>query len=256
VSGNAGGLRVEVLGPLRVTGPEEVAPERTSHRRLLSILALYANQTVETDTLIERNWNGMPPAGAKATLHVHVSALRRLLPERLIVTEARGYRLDLSRHVLDADEFTALADEASRAAAKRNWPDALDACSAALALWRGPPYAALADDDFARPETARLEELHLLLLELRAEALLGLGRDRDALPELERLVVEHPLRERLWEHLMTARYRAGRHPEALEAYRRGIEAARAKGDRQAEKEMSVFRRRLEKAAPAPGKDRR
>jgi tetratricopeptide (TPR) repeat protein len=34
--------------------------------------------------------------------------------------------------------------------------------------------------------------------------------------------------------------------EALEAYRRGIEAARGKGDRQAEKEMSVFARRLEK----------
>jgi Tfp pilus assembly protein PilF len=36
------------------------------------------------------------------------------------------------------------------------------------------------------------------------------------------------------------------HGEALEAYRQGIEAARKKGDRQAEKEMTVFARRLEK----------
>ena len=34
--------------------------------------------------------------------------------------------------------------------------------------------------------------------------------------------------------------------EALEAYRSGIEAARKKGDRQAEKEMTVFARRLER----------
>ena len=34
--------------------------------------------------------------------------------------------------------------------------------------------------------------------------------------------------------------------EALDAYRQGIEAARQKGDRQAEKEMTVFARRLEK----------
>jgi hypothetical protein len=46
----------------------------------------------------------------------------------------------------------------------------------------------------------------------------------------------------------------GRHAEALEAYRKGIEAARRKGDRQAEKEMTVFMRRLEKAARAPGPD--
>jgi len=59
-----------------------------------------------------------------------------------------------------------------------------------------------------------------------------------------------------WKALGRSLEAAGRADEALEAYRRGIEAARAKGDRQAEKEMSVFRRRLEKAAPAPGKDRR
>jgi hypothetical protein len=35
--------------------------------------------------------------------------------------------------------------------------------------------------------------------------------------------------------------------EALQAYRQGIEAARKKGDRQAEKEMAVFARRIEKA---------
>ncbi len=37
----------------------------------------------------------------------------------------------------------------------------------------------------------------------------------------------------------------GRNADALAAYRRGIEVAAAKGDKQAEKEMRVFARRLE-----------
>ena len=57
-----------------------------------------------------------------------------------------------------------------------------------------------------------------------------------------------------WKALGRVLHESGRDAEALEAYKRGIEAARAKGDRQAEKEMTVFMKRLEKAAPAPGKD--
>ena len=57
-----------------------------------------------------------------------------------------------------------------------------------------------------------------------------------------------------WKALGRSLTDAGLRAEALEAYSRGIEAARAKGDRQAEKEMTVFRKRLEKAAPGPQKD--
>jgi Tfp pilus assembly protein PilF len=59
-----------------------------------------------------------------------------------------------------------------------------------------------------------------------------------------------------WKALGRSLEAAGRNDEALDAYARGIDAARGKGDRQAEKEMSVFRRRLEKAARTPGKDPR
>ena len=58
-----------------------------------------------------------------------------------------------------------------------------------------------------------------------------------------------------WKALGRSLEAAGRRDEALEAYRRGIEAAREKGDRQAEKEMTVFRRRLEKAGQTPAKGR-
>jgi predicted Zn-dependent protease len=59
-----------------------------------------------------------------------------------------------------------------------------------------------------------------------------------------------------WKALGRSLEAAGRAGEALDAYARGIAAAREKGDRQAEKEMTVFRRRLEKAAQTPGRDRR
>ena len=49
-----------------------------------------------------------------------------------------------------------------------------------------------------------------------------------------------------WKLLGRALAAAERRDEALGAYRRGIEVARAKGDRQAEKEMMVFARRLER----------
>jgi len=65
-----------------------------------------------------------------------------------------------------------------------------------------------------------------------------------------------PLYSAAWKALGRALVESGRNDEAREAYRRGIEAAREKGDRQAEKEMTVFMKRLEKAASAPRKDPR
>jgi predicted ATPase/DNA-binding winged helix-turn-helix (wHTH) protein len=214
------GIGIEVLGPLRVTGDatsNQLA--RPSHRRLLSILALWAGRRIGTDVLIDRFWGGDPPREAKAALQTHVSALRRLLTPNLIVTEGYGYRLDLDSDRLDASKFVALTSDARHSATEANWERSLDAAESALRLWRGRPYAELEDDDFAEAEINRLELLHLELFELKAGALLGMGRNAEALSELEGLVVEHPMRERLWEYLMTARYRQGRHAEALRAYR-------------------------------------
>lgn len=75
------------------------------------------------------------------------------------------------------------------------------------------------------------------------------GYFRDALQK-------EPAYSAAWKALGRSLEAAGQANEAIEAYGRGIEAARGKGDRQAEKEMTVFRRRLEKAAQTPGKDRR
>ena len=67
-------------------------------------------------------------------------------------------------------------------------------------------------------------------------------------------VERDPLYSAAWKALGRALQDAGRDAEALATYRQGVEAARRKGDRQAEKEMGVFIRRLEKAARGPGQD--
>ena len=88
----------------------------------------------------------------------------------------------------------------------------------ALSLWRGSALADFAYESFAQTAIARLEEIRLAALELRIDADLALGRHDELVGELEALVAEHPLRERLRSYLMTTLYRSGRQAEALDAY--------------------------------------
>lgn len=213
-------LRIEVLGPLRVIGDGITEPHRASHRRLLAILALEKGRRVGTERLIDMFWGENPPTKAKASLQTHISALRRLLEPGLIQTEGYGYRLSFDDIEMDAVVLEQEAASARMEAVNHSWEAAWQAAERGLSQWRGSPYPELSDDDFARPEIARLEETHLGLWELWAESLLASGRPAEALPELERLVLEHPYRERLWEHLMTARYALGRNAEALRAFRK------------------------------------
>ena len=88
----------------------------------------------------------------------------------------------------------------------------------ALGLRRGEPLAEFAYAGFADAERAHLDELTLVAIEARAGADLVLGRHGELAGELEALCRQHPLRERLWELLILALYRAGRQAEALRAY--------------------------------------
>ena len=211
-------MRFAVLGPLQVTSAGELTPERPSHRRLLSILLLERGQPLDVDRLIDRFWPEQPPATAKAALQTHVSELRRHLGPEVIRTRTEGYVLTLDDHELDLHEFAAAGSAARDAHRSARWEDVIEASERALRLWRGRPFPELEDDDFARPEMVRLDELHLEMIELRAEARLELGQTQEALTDLEPVTLEHPLRERLWELLMTARARAGRTADALRAY--------------------------------------
>jgi tetratricopeptide (TPR) repeat protein len=72
------------------------------------------------------------------------------------------------------------------------------------------------------------------------------GNPDRALEHLREAVKRDALYSAAWKALGRVLSELERPAEALQAYREGIEAAARKGDRQAEKEMTVFARRLEK----------
>lgn len=212
----------------RALGPTEVLVngERASlggHRRraLLTRLLLDANRVVPADRLIEDLWGERARPTTANALQVAVSALRNALdPERdgILTNTAGGYLLRVEAGELDLDRFADLSAEGRRQLEEGHAVAAVGAFDAALALQRGVPLADLAGEPCAQPEVERLVEACHAVAEDRIDALLAAGRHVEAVPELERLVRETPLRERRWSQLLLALYRAGRQSDALRAY--------------------------------------
>jgi DNA-binding SARP family transcriptional activator len=209
-----------VLGSLEVVdldGPLALGPPQ--QRTLLAVLLLHRGEAVSTDRLIDELWGERPPASANKLVQGYVSNLRKALGDGLLITEGRGYVLRLEPGRLDVDRFEALAAQGQRALEEGDALSAGAVLREALALWRGPPLADFAYEPFAQPEIARLEEARLAALEDRIDADLASGEHARLVGELEALVREHPLRERLRGQLMLSLYQSGRQADALEAYR-------------------------------------
>ena len=147
-----------------------------------------------------------------------MSNLRKLLGDGRLVTQGRGYRLQIEPGQTDVDRFEALVARGRPALGQGDALTAAAVLREALEVWRGPALAEFAFEPFAQPETARLEESRLVVLEDRIDADLALGEHTRLVGELEALVREHPLRERLQGQLMLALYRSGRRADALETY--------------------------------------
>ncbi|GAA2671177.1 BTAD domain-containing putative transcriptional regulator [Nonomuraea recticatena] len=221
-SGDSGGVRVGVLGPLLLdtaTGPTPVGGARL--RALLARLALEAGRAVRPETLAEALWEEAAPADRLHALQSLVSRLRRLLGEPGLLTSGpAGYRLAVEPDAVDAVRFERLARAGRRSHAQSRPAEAAATLREALSLWRGPALADVREAPFAAAEAERLERARLAALEDRIEAELALGADLDLLSELEALTAAHPLRERLAAQLIRALALNGRGAEALAAYQR------------------------------------
>ncbi len=178
-------------------------------RGLIARLALAGGQPVSTGALAEAVWDRALPADMANALQTLVSRARRVLGGAAAVEQsAAGYRLAVAPDDVDALRFERLVAEG--------------AVAEALALWRGP---ALADaGDFAGPFARRLEELRLDAMVTLLTRELDAGRAAARVGELEALVAEHPLDEKLTGLLMRALAATGRQAGALAAY----EALRAR----------------------------
>jgi DNA-binding SARP family transcriptional activator len=210
-------MEIHILGPLEASEDGQsldLGPPK--QRGLLALLVLHRNEVVSADRLIDELWAGRPPAAAGKSIQVYVSQLRKTLGADAIESRAGGYKLSLAA---DVDRFDRLAEEGRDFLKRGESRRAAEVLREALSLWRGPPLADVAYESFAQGEIARLEEARLATLEERIEADLAGGRQAELVPELQRLVRDNPLRERLRAQLMLALYRTGRQAEALEAYR-------------------------------------
>jgi DNA-binding SARP family transcriptional activator/WD40 repeat protein len=208
-------MQIRLLGPVEVSVDDRaVALGGAKQRAVLAMLAIEANRTVTIDHVIEGLWGEHPPASATKMVQNYVWRLRATLddPAAEILTHGRGYELRVDRQSVDVGRFEALLAEASS-----EQPNG--AAREALALWRGPALADVADEPFAAPVIRRLEELRLDALVLAIDAELAAGRHQEVAAEIDALIGEHPLHERLHAQRMLALYRCGRQADALEAYR-------------------------------------
>ncbi|MGH3079443.1 MAG: BTAD domain-containing putative transcriptional regulator, partial [Gaiellaceae bacterium] len=212
-------MEFRILGPLEAwDGGREVTLGGPKPRALLALLLLHPNEVVSSDRLIDELWGAESPEDAAGALRVNVSRLRKALPPDVLTTRSPGYVVRVEPDTLDLHRFERLVDEGRSLLARGLAADGSERLREALSLWRGPALADFAYESFAQTAIARLEEIRLAAVELQIDADLALGRHDELVGELEALIAEHPLRERLQRCLMTALYRSGRQAEALDAY--------------------------------------
>ena len=212
-----------VLGPLaaRLDGGQ-LPLGGAKQRAVLAVLLLNAGETVPVERLIDEVWGDDPPPSARHSVEAYVSRLRQLFVGHgpALVRRGRGYELELGGATLDAQAFAALVREVELAVDSRDLGRATALAAQAMELWRGPVLSDVALSSAGRVAADRLEELRLHTLELRFDAELTRGRNRESVVELQALVVQNPYRERFVEQLMLALYRSGRQADALEVYER------------------------------------
>lgn len=223
----AGGLRINVLGPMVVTIDGVAVP--LAGRRLLGVLAALIagrpeSQTV--DRLIASVWADDSGVAANAVQY-QISRLRRALepprsadrPPPLLVHTPAGYRLQLDRDAVDVDRFAALAQRGRQRLRDGDASAAATDLDDALRLARSRPYDDVADLAFLAPEITRLTELVRTVAEDRLRAWQMLGLHPDVVAAAQQLTANEPLREPGWALLATSLAAEGRQADALQAIR-------------------------------------
>jgi DNA-binding SARP family transcriptional activator/tetratricopeptide (TPR) repeat protein len=219
-----GGLRIEVLGPLMVSGSGGSPPLSGGQAAVLGLLALAGGSPVQVDWLIDALWGEDPPASAIGIIYTHISRLRNVLEElvgaggkSLLTRDRAGYRLAAGTDQLDLQAFRGLI---AAAQLTRNGGDAREACESydrALGLVRGDP---LCDVQVLRDHpavTALRQECVVAALDF-ADLACANGWHAKALPHLQAVAARDRLNEAAQARLMAALAGCGRQAEAIRLY--------------------------------------
>lgn len=228
VDGNEKALHFQILGPLAVYRDGTALPlSGIRQRAILAYLLLRPNRVTATSQLISALWTGDAPLTARKMVQNAVWRIRNLLPAPdqehsagTVVLQSRepGYLLHVDPQALDLHRFRDLVTAGRERMRRGAVEQASQQWRRALALWRGPMLADLAEEGICWPELKATETERLDVLEDWFDAELSLGRHDSILSDLQAVARAEPRRERLAAQLMLALYRSGRHSQALDVY--------------------------------------
>lgn len=208
-------MRVVVLGSVGIVDAVAATPSGPVARRVLAVLAAEANRPVHPDRLADLVWPGVQPSGSNS-LQAHISRLRSALGAHRVTYSPAGYTLVAGPEELDALEFEGLARASAAARRAGDLTAGIDLAERALALWRGAPFASLADDACVRSRAVELETgyaaVRLGLLEMRCET----GDHERVVAEATGLTEAEPWNEPVHRVLARALYSRGDQVSALQ----------------------------------------
>ena len=213
--------RVRLFGGLAVEhdGRDlDLSTLRERERALVAMLAIRARQVVPRDELVEALFGHLGPDRASANLRVAASRARAAIAHQLIESTSTGYRLGDA--TTDVEEFEAGVSAGHALLAQHRPAEACSAIEGALAMYRGDLLAGEAEAFPVAAGRTRLRGRWADAVDDLADSLIALGRPRDAVAHLERVLEAEPARESAYRRLMTAHYAAGEQDAALHAYER------------------------------------
>jgi DNA-binding SARP family transcriptional activator len=226
-------LNFTLLGPIRAWyGHREVALGPPQQRAFLALLLLRIGKPVGKEEAVRALWGDAAPRFAEGTVRTYVYQLRRKAAEvaglqRLALqSHSGGYLLTANGALVDADRLRQSIRESRTARARGDLRGAVELLRESLTLWHGTPFAGI-NTTYFNIERERLEQVRATAVEDLAEAEIVAGLKTDAVVTLRAALAEHPLRENLWELLLTALSDLGRRAEALAAYQEARRVLRA-----------------------------
>ncbi|HEX6525782.1 MAG TPA: BTAD domain-containing putative transcriptional regulator [Streptosporangiaceae bacterium] len=214
-------MQFRLIGTVEIDSGGQVIEIGPPQQRLLAAaLAVDAGRLVTVESLIDRVWDDAPQ-GARRTLHVLISKMRRVLehagdrePDDVtVVRRSGGYVLQLSPSQVDLLRFRRLADDARRA----DSPTRVTLLRDAVALWHGEPLSGLPGNWAARARAVWWQE-YLEVAVAWANAELQSGDPPATISTLTMLAGEYPLAESVSAALMRALCAVGRPADALACY--------------------------------------
>ncbi|MBI3610383.1 MAG: tetratricopeptide repeat protein [Nitrospirae bacterium] len=215
-------LRIELLGPLRISIRGEPLPTKAWDRRqtqsLLKLLLTAPGRIFSSEEIIDLLWPTLKPDEAAKSLRAAVSKLRKVLEpdlhqgrlSRYILTERSGYAFVPSSDViLDTDEVQLALRQGQEMQKQEQWEEAIAHYRSALSRFRDEFLSDEPETLWLSPHREQWRKIRRALLLAQTDCHLFLGRYPSAI-EAGRAVLEiDRCDEEAYRKLMLLHYLSG-----------------------------------------------